>query len=286
MRFFEFKGGAHPSKTISEPVNNDTLLDDLKKHCSEYLTKYPEPVVFRGSRNRATTAFFADPTKTVRLSQNTTNEMTFLMSRATQWAAYPKRMHSFICSTSLDYASSYGYANAVVPFDGAKFGVCPEQDIWESFQQPVGNVAGFNSRLRHAIVVGGGFEYMDTDIEGFCQALNKTSEKFEKLNPTNDKELKDLFYQCMLYQKFINSDENKKGITFLDWVLEMTSPERNKFHLVGIQEIGNHPRIRPGVECWTDSPAYLVRRDRYQEFREKILGIWKEPTKIEPPPVA
>jgi len=78
-----------------------------------------------------------------RKSRNTANFYTLMMENLSQWRKFPKRSNSLICTTDYYKARMYGTAYRVIPIDlNAKFGVCPEEDIWESFD--VDSVQSFN----------------------------------------------------------------------------------------------------------------------------------------------
>jgi len=71
-----------------------------------------------------------------RKSRNTANFYTLMMENLSQWRKFPKRSNSLICTTDYYKARMYGTAYRVIPIDlNAKFGVCPEEDIWESFER-------------------------------------------------------------------------------------------------------------------------------------------------------
>ena len=70
-----------------------------------------------------------------RVSANTSNIYTFYTSNLLpSWKDKPKRNKSFICSLSRLYAENFGEElYAVFPHNDAKIGICPNDDLWDSF---------------------------------------------------------------------------------------------------------------------------------------------------------
>lgn len=59
------------------------------------------------------------------------NHNTLLMDNLPSWSKFPKRSQSIIGLTTTDRSSLFGDEKFfVIPFDGAKFGVCPAKDLW------------------------------------------------------------------------------------------------------------------------------------------------------------
>lgn len=89
-----------------------------------------------------------------RKSANISNHYTILLDNISSWRKYPKRSKSIICSTKRVGASSYGTPFAVFPYDNSKIGVCPKDDLWESFRSTIGSLQTFtwqlNKLLKHA----------------------------------------------------------------------------------------------------------------------------------------
>jgi hypothetical protein len=73
---------------------------------------------------------FPDP----RRSKNTLNYYTEWVDHSPQWAQFPKRSRSLICSTNRKKAGQYGDVAVVVPIKDTAVGVCSSGDWWESFK--------------------------------------------------------------------------------------------------------------------------------------------------------
>lgn len=118
-------------------IDVEDAIDLINEHCSAWAQILGDQGVgiWRGGSNAQGQASFGDSTKSVeRVSANTENYFTLWHDNAPDWADYPKRSRSFVCSTSMDYAYSYGKAYLVVPYDNAIVAMMPEQDLFNSFK--------------------------------------------------------------------------------------------------------------------------------------------------------
>lgn len=94
-------------------------------------------VIYRGSPNPWPITY-TDPTGYERVSRNTSNELTLLMSYVLpSWKNWPKRSRSLICSNHFSTASSYSRnqgAYIVLPFGNPDIAIVPGGDIWDAFK--------------------------------------------------------------------------------------------------------------------------------------------------------
>ena len=110
----------------------------FKKNCKQY--KWGEQTFYRGVEGRLLQPYFIDPSKSERKSANTSNFYTLWIDNSKKWADYPKRSKSLICTTQAQTAAGYGTSYMMIPYDGAKIGVCPSYDMWESFPNAMSDV--------------------------------------------------------------------------------------------------------------------------------------------------
>lgn len=93
--------------------------------------------IYRGSPNAAPIVI-TDPTTAERISRNTSNEFTLLITYILpSWKNYPKRTRSIICSEDYHIAAGYarnGAAYIVLPIGDPVVGIAPSNDIWDSFK--------------------------------------------------------------------------------------------------------------------------------------------------------
>lgn len=114
-------------------TDGELLQESLSPTYNWYFKTFPdEPAVYRGSRGQAD-SYLVYPAVVGRKSANTTNEYTLLMSNHPTWKKFPRRDSSIICTTNKKMASGYGRAYAVILPKPFKLGVCPAEDLWESF---------------------------------------------------------------------------------------------------------------------------------------------------------
>lgn len=133
------------NKTIEyksiESINTSDTIEIIKKYASDalWMLKENRPI-YRGSVQAfdkiASNVSIADPSKTKRKSSNTKNYYTLIFDNHPEMKDFPKRSRSFIASTDLDKALSYGgqdYDNlyVLIPFNGVKMGIVHSEDIWD-----------------------------------------------------------------------------------------------------------------------------------------------------------
>lgn len=178
--------GANPQY---EERSFEQVIELLESNCSDAVRLIKKDLMFwRGERN---TSFvkdngfaLADPSKTVRRSQNTSNYYTLMMDSNPAMTEFPKRSRSFIVSTDNAYAKNFLRREedsgretfALVPFNGVKIGVVPAEDIWE-----IDNVSVFGGRYSMT-----DFEYEFKNL-GIDEDLSKMK-KFHDLLKAGDEE--------------------------------------------------------------------------------------------------
>jgi hypothetical protein len=114
---------------ISELPDLDSIVQALKKHCSQAIKGAKETPIYRGWKTRRPAGIYDSSTGS-RKSANTTNFYTTIFDTNPENDDWPKRGNSFICSTSQGSAMGYGVIHQVFPFDGVKIGVVGAADIW------------------------------------------------------------------------------------------------------------------------------------------------------------
>lgn len=123
------------------------LLDKYKSAVQVAVEKYRKDrtAIYRGIRAPEDTTApvsLVDPTKrsAPRRSANTENYYTLWIDNSSAWSQFPKRSYSLICTTDPAKAQEYGQLRFVVPLADTAIGICPESDIWYSFDTlPFGN---------------------------------------------------------------------------------------------------------------------------------------------------
>jgi len=88
--------------------------------------------IYRGASYN-TALGFINTNDFTRTSANTQNYYTLWMDNSEDWADYPKRSKSLICTNDLSNTANYGDSYIIIPEDNAKIGICPGEDLWYSF---------------------------------------------------------------------------------------------------------------------------------------------------------
>lgn len=126
MKLSEVAQPRMPSTAIS---TRDEAINWIALHAKDISAE-----IFRGDYARNTPEMAVYDTEQIsRVSRNTANFYTQWMDNHPQWAAYPKRSKSMICSSSEITAHGYGDVKMIIPSDDCLIGVCPTSDLWRAF---------------------------------------------------------------------------------------------------------------------------------------------------------
>lgn len=182
-------------KPGSEPVKYDVQLPGIKsnpedgielmkKHASDAMwmleTKRP---IYRGIGRKITDDIsIADPSKSERVSSNTMNYYTIILDNHPEMKDFPKRSKSFIASTNImraaGYASDeYNQLYVLIPFNGVKIGIVPEEDIWDVTVNFLGQKIGIEE-------MNTSFDTLDVlsrsidDIETFAEKIKNDTRRY------------------------------------------------------------------------------------------------------------
>lgn len=221
------------------PDNLDDIIQLLETNCSEALIALKKgKTCFKGLRDLSQPFYKTDPKLKIRKSKNTKNYYTLLFDNLPSWSKYPKRSRSLICSNDRECCWSYGIPFLVLPYNGAKFGVSPDADIWHCFN----NIGIKNLNLFTKVISDCGIPDKKFDQLIFELRIGgeyNTSAKFKKAGL-------DLIGEAMKNNKTNQDLINKLNFLF--------NPDKNGFELANIKTI---PTDYPS-EIWTDSEAYLI----------------------------
>ncbi len=240
MRFAELKETIELSPVFSNNNILDTFLED---NCP---VAYNSPFkIYRGVNYDSKGYLLKGDSRTEeRKSANTLNYYTLLLDNVLpEWKEYPKRSRSFICTTELTKTYLYGNTYQVYPIGDPLIGICPEADLWISFDC-------FNPR---------DFGYLVVDLF-----------KYLKLKPVDD--LNGLLYLINLIDinwklgsdeithiigRYINLsyDEIVKFDSFIDLFRYIFNPTENDFQYKKLSEL---LPLRHDREIWFSGPAYFV----------------------------
>ena len=141
-----FKLFLEASKTAPpnyEKFDLEKAVELFREHCKDAVKMVSlDAPIYRGTSREMTGAFLVDPSKTERISQNTSNYYTMLFDNNPDNSKFPKRGRSFICSTKRYISRGYGQLYALIPFDGVAIGEVHETDFWNLKVNVLGNKVG------------------------------------------------------------------------------------------------------------------------------------------------
>lgn len=230
-----------------------TILTAIMKNASEAVAALKNGhAIYKGFRkgfeknfDYTSPVLISDPKKSIRKSKNTSNHYTLLFSNLPSWSKYPKRNRSLIATTNVNWASQYGEPYLILPFDGAKIGVCNHGDMWDTIYPEVGTgeIDKFVDILSNNDVSDISYDMLISDIFRKKDNLGKKTVYGWKFTSKFNKDLK----QC----------KTKSDVIFL--LSSYLSPKNGNFQLVPINRIPIFQRA--AHEVWTDSKSYLIHVD-------------------------
>jgi hypothetical protein len=173
--------------------NEEELKNLLNSDYSEAFSKAKQGhIIYRGAKKYDDSSEFLGLLYTPgkRISENTSNVYTKLLSDLfPSWQKFPKRNKSVIASFDINKAADYvdinGMLYIVLPKNGARIGICPKKDIWNSFDNfpsSISNLSQFNSA----------FCYLVSEICQFSGNI-KNKNKVEKTFLESTAKVKELF---------------------------------------------------------------------------------------------
>ena len=226
-----------------------------------------QDIIYRGSPN-PWPIVYSDPTTFERVSRNTSNELTLLMSHVLpSWQSWPKRSRSLVCSNHFSTATSYSRnqgAYIVLPLGNPDIAIVPSGDIWDAFKMyPPDFNQNFDDIFRtfRLVVPTVKWPAKIATPQDMVQVL-KAYDAIIKQSPDVIEQLRDEV-----------SGSRKYGIaTMLDLLTtgdsigrldEFLNPVNNYFTKVpysGFTKTGNNNEI------WFSSPAVLIRSDTFNKI--------------------
>lgn len=244
--------------TVLEP---EEAFKILKTKCSEAMS-LDEPLVYRGMMvdGSKETFHLSKPSQFERTSANTSNEYTVLIDNSSAWNDYPKRSRSLICGNikNMGYAEGFGRLGMILPFNGAKFGVCPSKDFWVGFKETflkygLNDLDEFNYILRDLFKkVDIELDRKNKDYDKLVAALEAGEDWLrdndEEETSYDDKQIKSLFKTVIDGSEYI--------VDFLHRILD---PKKNNFEISDYLGLKKYQDIKR--EVWTDSDCIIIFDD-------------------------
>lgn len=211
---------------------------------------------------------------------------TLLMDNLPSWKGFPKRTQSIIGSTNFGFDPSFGdHYYCIIPYDGAKFAVAPDCDLWNSSCKISNNEYKFDDyfseSFSQASISDDTYEDMMNDIQklydGYLdgkehQVSGYITRILKQMKEDNVKDVRLAFNEYFAPDKFRGLGTKLVGF--------------NGFTLMNYSEISNIQEkdslgnlIKYGNEFWTDSECLIVYlgdvsspRDVYENYN-KVLEL-------------
>lgn len=223
-----------PQRSVS--LSKEKAIELLTKNCKESL----KSTLWRGyGKEMPDEYLFIDPSKSVRVSANTANYYTLFMDNDPSWKGYPKRSRSIIGATHLSRIDHWPAVYRVYPYDGAKIGVCSDNDIWTSFGSGI-MLSDINSAISE---LSGEFPQTYKELLKAFKIIDmfKYEPEFWNEHDWGKKVLKSMVY--------FKSDKS-----FYQVYKKYMDPKENGFYLEG-----SNYQTHDEYEFWTDSPCIMLR---------------------------
>ena len=214
------------------------LLEKYKDEVNFALDRYNTEgvAIYRGSKTYNKQIMFIDLTTrtTDRKSANTYNYYTLWMSNNPQWADYPKRNRSLICSTDSRKAKIYGKTMIVIPLVDCKIGICPSDDIWFSTHPSLSRLTDWLSK--HLLERWPTLHDKELTYDVFIQKLKEITSNG------------DSYYELEL-EKLLKKYGNAEDV-----MNEMLNPNKNGFTISTWKNFNT----KENREVWLSAPCLLI----------------------------
>ena len=257
-------------------ISEEEAIAFIRNNCANNLRVYNEKMrfVYRGTRLDGEYNL-VDPSQRERKSANTYNYYTLMIDNFPEWKEFPKRSKSLICTTDKGYTFTYGVPFIVLPVDEAKFGECPDTDIWDSLRL-LNKKYGFYNADQFMVILNKLFtiatkkpiETYHNLIEIMQQIAHNGLIKEKIIKELNNDE-NDYFSQIKI-KRFVLHMMKKDNLLTLRKILD---PQTNGFQLKNLSNI-NYFASR---EVWTSDKCLLIRCQSLQtDEKAQIRELYKK----------
>lgn len=218
--------------------------------------------VFRGVDGFGGKYGFIEPSKHRRKSNIAKNYYTLILDNSENWQKFPDRSRSIVCTTDKEQATAYGTPYFVLPFDGAKLGVAPMSDIWQSFMTkefPYFKLSNFERYLeelkKYALGMGSERELSQNSFKKLKEEITLIDKKLKGGIGNNYEDL--TRKGTYGFKKFVKNYLDSPYDNLFGYIEYILDPERNGFRMY---EYTKGFKLPAGErEIWTESPSLLVR---------------------------
>lgn len=223
--------------------------------------------LYRGVESEAT-AILGDGRLLERKSTSTKNWFTLIMDNAPEWSEYPKRSKSYIASNDTSYAEAYGNLYVIIPLEDQPIGVCPDYDLWESFDNTLGELGDFRGVGHFTHIIDGLIRDIQNQTENRAIAsLVPNDSSFKHMVSAFsafDEALKDLPDLKIEEQKVLDMVRERGFVKTMEFAI---SPDKNGFEVVkGYQNV-TKPTTDMGNEIWMSGKVLMLAPEVIADFK-------------------
>ena len=272
-------------------LTEEDFVDLLNKNCKDFIKA---PKLLQRNKKQGPKFSHVNPKTNIRTSLFNvdvaagvrSNHGTLLMDNLPSWSKFPKRSQSVIGLTTFNVSSLFGRDKFfVIPFDGAKFGVCPAGDLWTTYSTSFNDYqVTFDNHLSDMFVdlkiTDNSYDEMMTGLQkSFDDWLEKSSKIelnkysraliiFNKMKELGYSDVRLAIDYFLNPKNFIsNSGNEMKGFSVMRWIEKPYGGLATSF-----DSTESH-------EFWTDSECLLFKIDSNSNLnitRDEIINSFNE----------
>lgn len=238
----------------TKALTEDEALNIIKTKCSDYFdySLGHDRLILRYSIMGDLKFIYTNPSEYDRKSKNTFNYYTLIINNDPTWKDFPKRK-LIAQHTTTENIDTYDTRTiyVIIPFNGIKWGVCTEHDMWYSIKG-VEDLSQVNRDLNDIA------DYLEIEIRD--DNLKDFKEDLKKI----DLELKDAndIYDFDDFGAYVYNFKDSGNI--YDYYINLLKPERNNIKVLTSRQIYELPV--GDREVWTDGECLMIQLDKYLEL--------------------
>lgn len=288
----------------TQKIGEQQTLILLKKHCMKSVRQWQKKgkYIYRGIDEFWHDYGVVVPKKSERTSRNTSNYYTLFFDNSKKWKAFPKRSQSIIASTTEQH--DYGVLYDIFPYDGAKIGVVPSEDMWFGFNFMIhGGLNEYNRVIEAILNIPNKFmtKKSQQEFDGSWSEMRKAMDKFddwytlavdetienwkedaepgeviggkfeagESIKEIMEEPLQDMYAPVQMTRPFFEKYNGDMQET-LDYFLD---PKKSSFKIIKAGD----PLPAREHEVWTDGKSIAIMHDKinskYTEMYKWIMEL-------------
>ena len=252
-------------RTGTEEITLKDAYNIMKKNCTEFIENPMN--IFKGAIIDLKHYTFDSKKFNRPPSSESSASLLYhwVFNNSKYWQDYPKRSEAIIGSLSVLTAQGYGDSVFnVIPFDGSNWGICPEPDIWTSFDNRIDDLIDFTNDIDNYVKLEFKFHFATHTFTNFIEIL-KSVNKENFVEGNLEPRYEDLVLILL---------ETKKNL--YDVVEELLRPNMNNFmHLeydemfinFGEDKTSPYKLRQYGREVWTDSKCLYIPRVEKKDYK-------------------